>query len=492
MTRTVIIGLDAFHHDLLEYTPYIQRLVNDNISSELQSTNPPLTAAAWASFQTGKQQGKHGVFDFVSYQNGDMEYNTGEDLKSKTFYEYLYEGENDIFLWNLPLCFPARIEGDIVPSWLDDQTEPTPADIYDKYSIEPPQYPTLSGTSKQKIEKLSKSFTHNSKQFRKVLNEDDHDILFQLVSVTDWLQHAGYKELKQNPESEIATAVREVLAEVDDYIKDIDNSLYEEDNLLLISDHGFRIFDRLFYANDWLEKNRYLKTGTREKSEDKNLQNLSKVSVGKIGRKLLQFDSIRPFLKQIKDLLQSAGFILEAKKEIDLESSIAYCRSKDEAGIRINRIPESKEESAIIKEIIKGINEIDGISAKERYEVYYGPYTDDAAEIIVSSNEMKMNDGPIGQTILDESIAHHDSDGIFVAKGQDITSNLDSPNLIDIAPTLLHLCDMKVPNDMDGDVVISQSNKEVEYFDPPQYQAPQEKESTHGEVEDRLENLGYL
>ncbi|WP_193366247.1 alkaline phosphatase family protein, partial [Haloterrigena salina] len=62
MSRIVVIGLDAFHTDLLQFTPHIRSLFDKNPSGVLESTTPPVTAPAWASFQTGKNQGKHGLY----------------------------------------------------------------------------------------------------------------------------------------------------------------------------------------------------------------------------------------------------------------------------------------------------------------------------------------------------------------------------------------------------------------------------------------------
>jgi predicted AlkP superfamily phosphohydrolase/phosphomutase len=66
----IVIALDGATFDLLDpwldegVLPTLARLIAGGVSGRLSSTLPPITAPAWASFMTGKNPGKHGVFDF--------------------------------------------------------------------------------------------------------------------------------------------------------------------------------------------------------------------------------------------------------------------------------------------------------------------------------------------------------------------------------------------------------------------------------------------
>jgi len=147
MGRIVVIGLDGFHDEVLQFTPHIDSLFTDNPSGALTSTTPPVTAPAWASFQTGKNQGKHGLYDFVEFDDSmEASIRDGRSLRSRTVYERLDAAGYECFLYNLPFSNPVRIDGDVVPSWLDsDDQPPTPTDLYDRYDIERPWYPSFDG-----------------------------------------------------------------------------------------------------------------------------------------------------------------------------------------------------------------------------------------------------------------------------------------------------------------------------------------------------------
>ena len=100
----------------------------------------------------------------------------------------------------------------------------------------------------------------------------------------------------------------------------------------------------------------------------------------------------------------------------------------------------------------------------------------------------------------------HRMDGILVMAGDDILKGLEIParEIIDLAPTILHLMDIAIPSDMDGQVIkdaITPSYSEkhpVEYRDLQtdkidkaflDIRPDQEKKQ---EIIDLLKGLGYI
>ena len=75
--RLVIVGIDGGTFDLAApwaaegLLPNLARLMERGSWGDLVSTYPPITAAAWSSFLTGCNPGKHGVYDFLeTVRNG--------------------------------------------------------------------------------------------------------------------------------------------------------------------------------------------------------------------------------------------------------------------------------------------------------------------------------------------------------------------------------------------------------------------------------------
>ena len=69
--RVFMIGWDGATFDLIHpwvaqgKLPNIARLLETGVHGSLRSTLPPWTFPAWTSFMTGKNPGKHGIFDFL-------------------------------------------------------------------------------------------------------------------------------------------------------------------------------------------------------------------------------------------------------------------------------------------------------------------------------------------------------------------------------------------------------------------------------------------
>lgn len=71
--RCVVVGLDGMDPDLVDgylargMLPNLARMVAAGSYRRLGTTAPPLSPVAWSSFTTGSNPGKHGIFDFLTY-----------------------------------------------------------------------------------------------------------------------------------------------------------------------------------------------------------------------------------------------------------------------------------------------------------------------------------------------------------------------------------------------------------------------------------------
>src|SRR5205823_13325169 len=76
LSKLVVLGLDAADLDVMRplidrgEMPHVARLMAQGSSGVLHSTVPPVSAPAWASFLTGRNPGKHGLYSFVVEHGG--------------------------------------------------------------------------------------------------------------------------------------------------------------------------------------------------------------------------------------------------------------------------------------------------------------------------------------------------------------------------------------------------------------------------------------
>ena len=105
-------------------------------------------------------------------------------------------------------------------------------------------------------------------------------------------------------------------------------------------------------------------------------------------------------------------------------------------------------------------------------------------------------------TKTSKGFGFHHTDGIFFAQGRDIKNmRLNTPKISDIMPTILHILDVPLPNDLDGRILreIFETNSKYKKL-KTHYQGPsiiEGKEKTYTKEEEakikrRLEALGYI
>jgi predicted AlkP superfamily phosphohydrolase/phosphomutase len=156
-----------------------------------------------------------------------------------------------------------------------------------------------------------------------------------------------------------------------------------------------------------------------------------------------------------------------------------------------------------------------GLNAKifRREDVYHGPYVEKAPDIIFTLNKGRISIKSSFLRTRDNfrrtfriDMADHTRNGIFLAYGRHIKteSALSEVNVMDLAPTVLHLFDLSVPRYMDGRVLteIFQTNspfagKAISYSDlrPVIPVSRSQFEFTTNEkkkILERLRQLGYL
>ena len=71
MMRVFVLGLDGATWDVLRplvqqgHLPRLARLMEQGAAGTLRSVFPPLSPVAWTAVMTGKNSGKHGIFEFL-------------------------------------------------------------------------------------------------------------------------------------------------------------------------------------------------------------------------------------------------------------------------------------------------------------------------------------------------------------------------------------------------------------------------------------------
>lgn len=116
--KVIILGFDGMDPKIVDTLisegklPTFQRLKEAGYYSELETTIPPQSPVAWASFATGKNPSEHGIFDFISRNPAtygiDLNFAKKEkQFKTDPFWKSLSENGITSTILFLPNTYPA-------------------------------------------------------------------------------------------------------------------------------------------------------------------------------------------------------------------------------------------------------------------------------------------------------------------------------------------------------------------------------------------------
>jgi len=204
MSRVLIIGLDGATFDLIMpwvqegRLPTFERLIREGASGEMESVIQPITAPAWASFLTGKNPGKHGIYDFYRREPGsyNMRPVNRNRVVGKTLYELLSEGGKKVGMINVPMTYPPRpVNGFIVTGMM---TPPGASFAYPPqlqrelltrgYRVELDTW-YKSGKEKEFFKELMGVLKRREEAFLALMEGRPWDFLVCVFRATDLVQH---------------------------------------------------------------------------------------------------------------------------------------------------------------------------------------------------------------------------------------------------------------------------------------------------------------
>ncbi len=132
--KVFVLGLDGATWDLLRPLaeagdlPNLSRLMKGGAHGELESVFPPLSPVAWTGVMTGKNSGKHGVFEFLEYAHNPLEgrVNSSRSIKAELVWEVAGRHGKVTVAGGVPMSYPHRkAPGSYLGDFLRRPTRPT-------------------------------------------------------------------------------------------------------------------------------------------------------------------------------------------------------------------------------------------------------------------------------------------------------------------------------------------------------------------------------
>jgi predicted AlkP superfamily phosphohydrolase/phosphomutase len=292
-----------------------------------------------------------------------------------------------------------------------------------------------------------------------------------------------------------------------------------------MSDHGFGPMNRIMYVNNWLAQQGYIQFKANSQSKLRLLLHQWGVDVHTVygwAKKLSLDKVIRKLPQSVQEVgVKTASLTFD---DVDWSRTAAYSfgnfgrifinlRGREPMGC-IEAGEAYEDIRTRIIEDLKQIHEdgqpvVTGVWKAE--EVYCGPYLAQAPDIVFTLRDWEYGTAPnyefasnqIFSAPLANISANHRLNGMLIAWGRDIQQNtqITGANIVDMAPTILHLIGLPVPADQDGQVLKRLFKPESAVYQREVVRSSvsddAEKSSSLGAEDEqiileRLENLGYV
>jgi predicted AlkP superfamily phosphohydrolase/phosphomutase len=524
--------LDAF--DL----PNLEALRSRGVEAPLGSTHPPWTASAWPSMYTGTDPSHHGVFTFFDFEGtypDEADVVDRTDVRRPALWNYLSDDGLPSIVLNVPVTHPAEpIEGALIPGYLAPEEaaghpKGVRADVSDALGAEYRIYAEseLSDDPAEKLDGYVDLIDLRARAAEYFLSSREWSLAVVQVQKTDAVFH----------NFDDPAAWERVYAAADRLVGRVLDAVDGEPNVVVCSDHGMKSRSgQVIYVNEVLREHGFVEATSEAEREGPSLEDRKRNLIdgdpdpnGKstlAGRAVsgvaaaLEAVGISP--GNVYGALERAGLgraALELLPEdanvgerVDWRASEAYCRLGTEMGVRINLagrepdgvVPPSKYDQ-VRDRIIEVLSDLQTPADEPAFEfveprerIYDGPNAERAPDVVFRPAEMNHGvvAGLVGQRFIPTDQHNHDVDGVFVGAGPgfDPDGAVDGLSLVDVAPIVMALLGRPVPRRMTSRVPPEVLAVDVDYgvYDGVEFATASDEPAEDDQVEERLEDLGYL
>jgi len=542
--RVVILGLDgatfAVIDPLIEQglLPNLARLRREGTWGGLRTTIPPVTPSAWSSFATGKNPGKHRIFDFIYREPGTYGL-TPVDARRRvgpTLWRLTDEAGLRTCVFNVPLTYPPEplehgvmVTGLLTPSTLTSYTHPPGlAEELDRVTggyrvgIEQAYSPGLEGRF---LRGLLSDLRRRAAAARYLWEQEDWDLFIAVFNETDTVQHGlwhawdpAHPRHTEELAEQFGDAFAQVYGRLDEEVGWYLQQLGPDDTLIIMSDHGAGPMQAFFFVNNWLLREGFLCLRSSVRTRFKQWLFDLGVTPNAVYSALLRFGGAE--VKHRTGFGKAQGlydlFFLSFG-DVDWSRTRAYSfgnmgqiwvnlRGREPRGI----VAPGTEYDRVLEELRVRLYQLQAPAGEgpamehvwRRGELYTGPHVGEVPDLLFMPRDMQyvafgqyefasrhLFEGSTGIS------SSHRMEGVLLAQGPGFTPGEErvGAEIMDITPTVLHLLGLPLRSDMDGHSLAAGTPETAEV----EAEKTEADESAYSEEEketvaQRLRDLGYL
>jgi predicted AlkP superfamily phosphohydrolase/phosphomutase len=538
--RTLVIGLDAACATVFDRlpegtVPTLRSVFETGVQGPLTSQLPPWTPSAWPSMYTGMNPGKHGIFDFLTFEGYDWDVVNATHCRERPLWELLDRHGYRSVVVNAPVTHPpSAFDGALVPGYMAPESpECHPPGLFAELEDAIGPYPIYPADGKDG-KAYESTVAARGAAFRYLADRFDPDFGFLQFQATDTVFHDRPDDWE---------TIERIYAAVDSEVEQVLDRC-DPDTVFVVSDHGMGPLSGVeFRVNDWLAERGDVRTvsggegmpawstvrdnelkGDRASADTGPMRVWHELAgygdgalrglAGAAARAGVTSQRVGDALARIglRDAVAEAvpaSVVRQGAEQVDFRNSTAYVRSRTECGIRLNlagREPDgvvpASDYDTVRADLIEALREVrtpDGDRLFEavlpREAVFHGPKTEGAVDVVTVPNGFEhflsatIRGSPFGPPT---EPWNHKMAGIVAARGEgiDTDASLAGATLFDVAPTVLSTFGVPADERMDGGCLPVVESAGRRAYPDPQRAAPAETDDAA--VEQRLSDLGYL
>lgn len=557
--KIAIIGIDGATWRLIRpwvdkgHLPAIGHMMENGLWGPLTSTIPPVTAPAWSSMMTGKNPGKHGLFDFTAHKPDayGVTYTFGGKRRCPTMWEILSRQGYRMGVVNVPMTYPPETINGYMISGMDTPDETSP--FIFPHSLKKAIWRDTGGiqldihhlgymnTDEKRFDVLDQLVKIEEKRFSLIEYLYKHhptDVFMVVFNAVDQVQHHFWHYMDENHprfdeqgHEKFGDAILNIYKKIDSLLTRILELFGDETLYMLVSDHGFGpASNKSIRLNKALAEGGFLSFTKSSGAFSRVTDNIDQVLRNTLSPRMKQkISNMLPWARESMESMKSTGRIDWQKTqayafEISVTSPNIWINLKNK---RPHGCVDEKDYKSIVADVkawLLSIKDPDtghrAISrVYEKAEIYSGPALEDAPDLTLSWWEGEgftprpsivkgeIYHGPVVERIHEpiqggqEWGGTHTSDGIVLLYDSKTgPGSLTNAHITDIAPTVLSALGESLGEDFDGKPLADFHISEKAGPAPIKTQEIHGPKSDKAEISDtdlekiknRLSMLGYI
>jgi predicted AlkP superfamily phosphohydrolase/phosphomutase len=436
--KVVVIGIDGVPFTFIRRhieagdLPNFKALLEKGDFRQMNSVMPCISSVAWSSYMTGCNPAKHNIFGFIDRKPNpfEMYIPTSVNMKAPTLWQILSENKLRVVVINVPVTYPPKeVNGVLIGDFLatDLRKAVYPSSVFEKLDSIGYRIDVDAWAGREDKDKFLEDINYTIDKRIVAANwlfESQKWDFFQLhIMSTDRINHFLWDEY-EGEDPKYAPQFLAFYRKIDHFLGEVEKRVDQESEFIVLSDHGFCSIKKEVFTNYWLEKEGYLKFN---KEKPSNLKDMSPET-------------------RVYSLIPGRFFVnLKGREQFGVvEPGVEYEKLRDELVEKLPTMTDPETGEKIIRNVYK------------REEIYSGPCFEQAADVIADPHDgydlkANLNQGQLALKGSLEGMHTYDDASLYI-RSREIKG--DSLWVADLMPTILSLLDVRIPEHVDGKVVV--------------------------------------